>query len=81
MSIRPERMKLHAAQVEAENWQGIVRQNIFVGTDVQTIVDLAGGLELIVRTQNSDKGRAMIFDPGTDVFIDVEFGSARLLAD
>ena len=81
MSIRPERMKLHKTQVEAENWQGKVRQNIFVGTDVQTIVDLVGGIELIVRTQNSNEGRAMIFEPGSDVFIDVEFGSARLLAD
>ena len=74
-------MKLHAQQVEAENWQGTVRQNIFVGTDLQTIVDLPGGLDLIVRTQNSDKGRAMIFDPGHPVFVDVEFGSARMLAD
>ena len=81
MSIRPERMKLHQARVTPENWQGTVRQNIFVGTDVQTLVDLAGGLELMVRTQNSDSGRAMTFEPGAEVFVDIELGAARLLVD
>ena len=81
MSIRPERMKLHLEEVEKENLRGKVRTNIYVGTDVQTIVALNEGMEVTVRTQNSDQGKAMIFEPGTDVFVDVEFGSARLLAD
>nr|WP_146346955.1 ABC transporter ATP-binding protein [Phaeobacter marinintestinus] len=80
MSIRPERMKLHQTQVEAENFKGKVVENVYAGTDVQTIVHLQNDMKLAVRTQNSDTGKAMIFDPGTDVFVDVEFGSARLLA-
>tara|TARA_B110000003_G_scaffold236898_1_gene241769 strand:+ start:275 stop:1366 length:1092 start_codon:yes stop_codon:yes gene_type:complete len=81
LSIRPERMKLHLKEVEKENFRGKVRTNVYVGTDVQTIVVLNNGLELIIRTQNSNQGKAMIFEPGTDVFVDVEFGSARLLAN
>lgn len=81
MSIRPERIKLHRKMVESENFQGKVRENIYVGTDVQTLVTLNEHMELTVRTQNSDKGKAMIFEPGTDVYIDIEFGSARLLVD
>jgi len=81
MSIRPERMKLHKEQVEAENWRGTVVENVYVGTDVQSIVALKDDMRLSLRTQNSDTGKAMIFAPGTDVFVDVEFGSARLLAD
>ena len=81
MSIRPERMRLVSEQIEAENLQGVVRENVYAGTDLHTIVELAGGLTLTVRTQNSDKGNTGIFDPGTPVFIDVEIGSARLLID
>lgn len=81
MSIRPERMKLHLEEVEKENFRGKVRENIYVGTDVQTIVQLNEGVELTLRTQNSDQGKAMIFEPGTDVYVDIEFGSARLLVD
>lgn len=80
MSIRPERIKLRGDQTEAENFEGQVAENIYAGTDVQTIVNLHGGMQLAVRTQNSDTGRTMIFEPGAQVFVDVEAGSARLLA-
>ncbi len=81
MSIRPERMRLVSEQVEDENLQGVVSENVYAGTDLHTIVELAGGLNLTVRTQNSDKGNTGIFDPGTPVYVDVEIGSARLLID
>ena len=79
ISIRPERMTLAAAS--GVPWQGTVKENIFVGTDVQTVVQLQGGIELTVRTQNSAAGVATIFDPGSDVAVDVEAGAARMLED
>ena len=81
MSIRPERMRLSIDRVGDGNFTGTVRENVFVGTDVQTTVSLADNVVLTVRTQNSDRGRAMIFEPGTEVFVDIEPGAARLLAD
>ncbi|ABG33571.1 spermidine/putrescine ABC transporter ATP-binding protein [Roseobacter denitrificans] len=81
MSIRPERIKLRSSKVETENFQAQVVENIYAGTDVQTIVHLQGGMPLAVRTQNSEIGRSMTFEPGAEVFVDVEFGSARLLAN
>ena len=81
ISIRPERMKMRSEKVDDENWQGKVVENVYVGTDVQSIVALQNDMHLTLRTQNSDTGKAMIFEPGTDVFVDVEVGSARLLAD
>ena len=81
MSIRPERMRLVSKQVEAENLQGIVRENVYAGTDLHTIVELADEMILSVRTQNSEKGNSGIFEPGTPVYVDVEIGSARLLID
>lgn len=81
MSIRPERMKLHQTKVEAENFKGTVVENVYAGTDVQTIVRLSDQMNLAVRTQNSDVGKTMLFEPGAEVFVDVEFGSARLMAN
>ena len=79
ISIRPERMTLAAAN--GDPWRGTVSENIFVGTDVQTVVQLQGGLALTVRTQNSAAGVAKIFDPGAEVDITVEAGAARMLED
>ena len=81
ISIRPERMRLRLDRHSDGNVRGTVRENIFVGTDVQTVVTLADSMTLTVRTQNSKRGREMIFEPGTDVYVDVEPGAARLLAD
>lgn len=81
ISLRPERMKIQGSDAPEGSWPAQVKQNIFVGTDVQTILSLAGGMELIVRTQNSDAGRAAILDSGTDVFVTIEPGAARVLVD
>ena len=79
LSIRPERLAL--APANGGPWQGTIRENIFVGTDVQSIVELTDGIELTARTQNSAAGEAMIFDPGTQVAVVVERGAARMLED
>ncbi len=79
LSIRPERMTLITAN--GGPWHGTVKENIFVGTDVQTNVQLQGGIALTVRTQNSAAGAATIFDSGTEVAVSVEAGAARMLED
>ena len=81
VSIRPERMRLCISRTSDGNFRGTVAENVFAGTDVQTTVRLADDMVLTVRTQNSDQGRTMTFEPGTDVHVDVEPGAARLLAD
>ena len=80
LSLRPERVIL-SPQPGAESLQATVRENIFVGTDITTIVQLAGGPEFRIRTSNSDRGRARIFEPGAGVFVNMEQGAARLLTD
>lgn len=77
MSIRPERMTL--GPQGPNGWAGVVRETVFVGTDVQTIVRVAGDLDLTVRTQNSAQAR--LFEPGAEVAVAVEPGAARLLQD
>lgn len=78
LSIRPER--IHLSQKD-QMWQGTVRENIFVGTDVQTLVALPGDMTLMVRTQNSAQGAASMFDPGSTVGIALDDGAVRMLED
>lgn len=81
MSIRPERLYMSDKPVESESLKGRIKENIFVGTDITTIVDLQDGPEFVVRTSNSDRGNKRIFEPGTEMFVNMELGAARLLID
>lgn len=81
MSLRPERLYLSADPVEADSLKGRVRETIFIGTDTATVVDLSDGVQFTVRSSNSTRGNARVFDPGTDVAVNMEQGAARLLID
>ena len=81
LSVRPERLFLSDAPIETKSLSGRVAENIFIGTDITTIVELAEGLRLTVRTSNSNRGNKRIFDPGADVYVNMEPGAARLLID
>lgn len=81
LSVRPERLYLSEAPEEGESLAGVVRDNIFVGTDIQTIVDLQQGPSLMVRTSNSNRGNKRVYEHGSSVFVNIDSGSARLLVD
>jgi len=81
LSLRPERLYLSADPVEEESLKGRVRETIFIGTDIATIVDLADGPQFTIRSSNSTRGNARVFDPGSDVYVNMELGAARLLVD
>lgn len=81
LSIRPERLLLSETATEAESLKGTIRDNIFIGTDIQTLVQLDDGPQMMVRTSNSDRGNKRIFDIGRPAFVNMEQGAARLLVD
>ncbi|MGQ7843093.1 ABC transporter ATP-binding protein [Granulosicoccus sp. 3-233] len=81
VSLRPERIFISEMPAESRSMKGKVVENIFVGTDISTIVDLDEGPSFTVRTANSDRGSKGIFEPGSNVFINLEQGAARLLMD
>jgi spermidine/putrescine transport system ATP-binding protein len=81
MSLRPERLYLSAEPVEAESLGGRVRETIYIGTDIATIVDLEGGPQFTIRSSNSSRGNARVFEPGSNVSVNMERGAARLLVD
>jgi len=81
MSVRPERLFLSAQAAGAESLPGVIRANVYIGTDVQTVVRLNDGPQILTRTQNSSLGNKTIFELGTSVFVNMEPGAARLLED
>ncbi len=81
MSIRPERLFLSDSALAEESLKGRIRDNIFIGTDIQTIVDLADGPRIMVRTSNSDRGVKRLMEPGAAAYVNMERGAPRLLAD
>lgn len=81
MSIRPERLFTSDSPAESESLKGTVKENIFIGTDLSTIIRLDDGPDFIVRTSNSDRGNKRIFEPGAPVFVNMEHGAGRLLMD
>ena len=81
LSVRPERLYLSESATDAQSLTGVVRDNVFVGTDIQTLVTLDDGPQMIVRTSNSDRGKSRTFQPGARVHVNMEEGAARLLVD
>lgn len=79
ISIRPERVVL--SDKTSIGWTGHVKETVFIGTDVQSVVELEGGLNLTSRAQNSLSGQSMTFAPGTEVSVQIEPGAARVLED
>lgn len=81
LSVRPERMVLSEKATSAESLKGIVTQNIFIGTDITTMMDLGDGPKITIRTSNTERGNKRLFEPGSVAFVDMEAGAARLLVD
>ena len=84
--MRPERLFISdvgAENTESEGFRGTVLQNIYVGTDIITVLRLSGGggAQLSVRTSNSERSLKHIFEPGSEVFVNIEAGAPRLLID
>ncbi len=81
MSIRPERLVLSETEAPENSLRGTVHDNIFVGTDIQSVIDLDDGPRMLVRTSNSDRGKKHLFERGATAYVTMEGGAARLLVD
>ena len=81
LSVRPERLYLSKERADPESLAATIKENIFIGTDLTTIVSLTSGPDFIVRASNSDRGNKRIFEPGEEIYLNMEKGAARLLVD
>ena len=81
LSVRPERLLLSEQAATPESLKGTVAENIFIGTDVTTLLDLEDGPTITVRTSNTERGNKRLIEPGHPAFVTMEAGAARLLVD
>ncbi|MEM9912936.1 MAG: ABC transporter ATP-binding protein, partial [Pseudomonadota bacterium] len=79
VSIRPEQFYLQSPGQDAL-MEGIVERLIYLGTDLQHLVRLPDGHEVLVRTQAGTAQRHD-FKPGDPVGLKINDGAARLLVD
>lgn len=81
MSVRPERLVLSDQPGDGTSLKGTVTENIYIGTDITTMMDLEGGPKITIRTSNTERGSKRIFEPGQSAYVHMEAGAARLLVD
>jgi spermidine/putrescine transport system ATP-binding protein len=81
LSVRPERMILSDQPSDGASLKGMVTENIFIGTDITTMMDLDGGPKITIRTSNTERGNKRLIEPGNSAFVTMEAGAARLLVD
>lgn len=75
ISIRPERLRCSAEPVPGFNLRGKVREHIYVGSIIKTIVELPNGQELRMSSLTGTQ----LFNPGDMVWVYWEQGSPVLL--
>ncbi|MBW2122065.1 MAG: ABC transporter ATP-binding protein [Deltaproteobacteria bacterium] len=81
LALRPEKISLRPASEAARGGLvGEVRDSVYVGTDTTYHIALDGGVEIIVRGQNSIMGESR-FKVGNRVELRVARGAARILMD
>ncbi len=76
LSIRPERVTIAGADADL---QVQVERVVYLGTDLQLLTRLEGGVPFTLRLQNA--ARTAVPEPGTTIGLHLEEGAARLLAD
>ena len=81
LSVRPERLVLSDGASDGNSLKGTVTENIYIGTDISTMIDLDGGPKITVRTSNTERGNKRLIEPGSPAFVSMEAGAARLLVD
>ena len=81
VSIRPERIFISDTTDRGGAFSAKVCENIFIGTDITSRIALENGVEFHVRASNSERGNRRVFEPGAEVYVMIEEGAARLLAD
>lgn len=81
VSIRPERLVMSDKPSGDQSLKAQIHENIFIGTDITTLLTLDNETQITVRTSNSERGNKRVFEPGVEVFVSMEAGAARLLVD
>ncbi len=85
VTVRPEKLDLYLpgkppTQPEPNLFEGRVTSVVYIGTDTQYGVDLAGGQHVRVRLQNDLPGSRPLVDEGDAVLVGFTVDAARVLS-
>lgn len=78
LSIRPEHIDICRPDSDSAQITGILKEQVFLGTDVQILIEIDGSIPLMARLQ-STQGSLHRWSPGDRVGIGINIGFVRLL--
>ncbi|PJF36622.1 MAG: spermidine/putrescine ABC transporter ATP-binding protein [Candidatus Thermofonsia Clade 1 bacterium] len=81
IAIRPEKIALSAQDSDPSALRGIVREAVYIGTDMRYVVQLGQRTQVVVRVQNLGAERDQRFRRGDSVYVKWAAENARLLVD
>lgn len=81
IAIRPEKIALSATNGDPNALRGIVREAVYIGTDMRYVVQLGERAQLVARVQNFGTGCEQRFRRGDAVYVTWATENARLLLD
>ncbi|MBK1869779.1 ABC transporter ATP-binding protein [Aestuariivirga sp. YIM B02566] len=83
LAFRPEAVKFHDGEEHADRlgFDAVVADTIYIGTDLRYILDLAEGLRVVLRSQNSAGAGREVLQPGARVRLSVHKSDIRILTE
>jgi spermidine/putrescine transport system ATP-binding protein len=83
LAFRPEAVKFHDGEECADrlSFDAVVADTIYIGTDLRYILDLAGDLRVVLRSQNSAGAGRDVLQPGARVKLAVHKSDIRILTE
>ncbi len=83
LAFRPEAVKFHDGEERTDRlaFEAVVADTIYIGTDLRYILDLAGDLRVVLRSQNSAGAGRDVLQPGARVKLCVHKSDIRILTE
>jgi spermidine/putrescine transport system ATP-binding protein len=83
LAFRPEAVKFHDGEERTDRlgFDAVVADTIYIGTDLRYILDLAEGLRVVLRSQNSAGAGRDVLQPGARVRLSVHKSDIRILTE
>lgn len=82
IAIRPERMVISSpGQGDSPGISGIIKEVVYIGTDIRYVIEIPTGQEMLIRIQNSSRETISAFPRGAEVKIGWTPEDAKILSN
>lgn len=81
VTIRPERMVISSpGKGDSPGISGIIKEVVYIGTDIRYVIKILTGQEILIRIQNSSRENISAFPQGAEVKISWIPEDAKILS-